>query len=138
MKQAERLDSKLALIYMDVDDFKHINDTFGHKSGDQALVAIANYLRRAFRSSDIVARIGGDEFTILANVSNAYEAAFILQRLRANVLNGDVRCEAAGALSMSIGLELWDPHSACTLDQLLTQADAAMYLEKMEKKKQIR
>ncbi len=135
MKQAERSAGCLLLVFIDIDDFKRTNDTLGHAAGDVALAAVAQFLRQTFRSTDIIARMGGDEFVILAPVPKSDNANFPLSRLVASLQDGVIQVEQVGPLSLSVGQALWQAEAPCSLDQLLSQADASMYEQKIEKKK---
>jgi len=84
-KMAERLDKSMLLFYVDFDGLKRINDDFGHKQGDRALIEIAELLKKTFRREDISARMGGDEFAILSLVDPGQNVEILLDRLEANL-----------------------------------------------------
>ena len=122
------------LLFLDLDDFKYVNDTFGHAEGNRALQKTAAVLRKCLRESDLKGRLGGDEFVGLAvNASEAGEAA-----LRARLGNAlrDIRHELPYTLNFSIGLCRCDPTRdlTITMEDLLRRADALMYEEKRKKK----
>ena len=132
MAAARRHGSRLALLFLDLDRFKQINDTLGHAAGDQTLREVALRLGLAVRAADTVGRYGGDEFLILlSEVSQAADAAVIAAKLLAvlaeplQVAGQDMRLTA----SIGIGIH---PDDADTLDALIAQADAAMYLAKRQ------
>jgi diguanylate cyclase (GGDEF)-like protein/PAS domain S-box-containing protein len=115
-----------ALLMLDLDGFKEINDGHGHRAGDGVLTAVAAVLRNRLRASDIVARFGGDEFAILMPVGGALEAKELADLLAAAV-HRDVPTPA-GPLSASVGIALLEQSS--TADEILSRADDAMYSEK--------
>ena len=115
-----------ALLMLDLDDFKHINDGHGHRAGDQVLTAVAAVLRNRLRASDIVARFGGDEFAVLMPVGGAPEAEELADML-AGAVHRDVTTPA-GPLSASVGIALFE--ESITADEILSRADDAMYADK--------
>jgi diguanylate cyclase (GGDEF)-like protein len=122
--------SPAAVLLIDVDHFKEINDTLGHHAGDLLLVELAIRLRAAVRDGDLVARLGGDEFAVLApGIGNAAEAAPLLARvhdaLHGSILINGVRID----VSASVGIAL-APHDADLAEHLLQRADVAMYAAK--------
>lgn len=131
LKLAQREDWDLALIYADLDDLKAINDRFGHPAGDTALIAIANILRKTFRTSDLIARLGGDEFVVLAlnTEENAVEAMIprLLENL--NLHNNGSKIP----LSFSYGVARYDPNEDAALEELIADADRALYERKNTK-----
>jgi diguanylate cyclase (GGDEF)-like protein len=124
LRVAQRSGSELLLIFIDVDHLKVINDHLGHKEGDHALVQTAEALRATFRAADILARISGDEFVVLA-----YSAAGAgaLERLRREAARINTHPPSPFSLSLSAGFVTWNPHYPITLDELLARADAQMY-----------
>jgi len=130
LSRAERTGTSVALLYLDLDNFKHVNDTLGHEQGDRLLHAMAARFREAVRGEDSVARLGGDEFVIiLEDVSDPAQPARLAEKLIAAVaepvrLGGfELRMRA------SIGISLGPAHGA-TSEELLKAADAAMYRAK--------
>ncbi len=134
MKVAHRTKKEMVLFYADLDDLKRINDSRGHEQGDAALVEAAEILRDAFRDSDIVARIGGDEFVVLAIDIAEGKAAALARRLRERTQARNAEGTRAYPVSFSLGISRYDPERPCTLQELLTAADRRMYQEKMSKK----
>jgi diguanylate cyclase (GGDEF)-like protein len=113
---------------------KSINDKFGHKAGDQALIDTANILKATFRKSDIIGRMGGDEFAILAIEASKANIDTINRRLHEFIDIHNKKANRPFELSMSIGISRFYPDSQQTLDDLITQADEQMYLQKRRKK----
>ena len=135
LKLAVRARQQLALFYADLDGLKQINDRHGHGEGDRAIKDAADVLRSTFRGSDIQARIGGDEFVVLATNIDAAHAEIILRRLRDKVqLRSTVR-DRPYRLSLSTGLILHEAHDGTSIDQLLSGADAAMYTRKRDQRR---
>jgi diguanylate cyclase (GGDEF)-like protein/PAS domain S-box-containing protein len=136
IKFAHRTKKDMVLFYADLDDLKRINDSFGHGQGDAALVEAAEVLKDAFRESDIVARIGGDEFAVLAIDIAEGKVAALTRRLRERLQARNARPDAAYSLSLSLGVARYDPARPCSLQELLTLADRRMYQEKSSKKRE--
>jgi diguanylate cyclase (GGDEF)-like protein/PAS domain S-box-containing protein len=130
MKIADRLKRSLTLIFSDMDKLKEINDTFGHKEGDRALIDTASIMKSIFRVSDIVARIGGDEFVGLALNSSETTGNAIQKRLRENLNAHNFQKIRPYKLSMTLGIARYDPEKPCSLDDLLDKADKRMYEHK--------
>jgi diguanylate cyclase (GGDEF)-like protein len=129
--RAARSGSPLAVLMIDLDDFKRVNDEHGHQAGDRVLRAIARALRSAVRGADVVARYGGDEFVVLMPDTDAAEAAIVGDRARAAVSGLD-HAMADGSnvhVSCSIGLAI-HPQDGRSGRDLLRRADAAMYTHK--------
>jgi diguanylate cyclase (GGDEF)-like protein/PAS domain S-box-containing protein len=137
LQMAARMGVAATLIYGDLDELKQINDTQGHAAGDQALVATAQILKGACRSSDIVARIGGDEFVVLAlEPASAAGAAggALLERIEALVHAHNERNSRPCDLSISLGLARSEPGAMRSIEALLDAADQAMYAHKATRK----
>jgi diguanylate cyclase (GGDEF)-like protein len=134
LKIAHRLKNVVLLIFVDLDNMKSINDKFGHKAGDQALIDTANILKATFRKSDIIGRMGGDEFAILAIEASKANIDTINRRLHEFIDIHNKKANRPFELSMSIGISRFYPDSQQTLDDLITQADEQMYLQKRRKK----
>ena len=132
INRASRRLGKLALVLVDVDDFKSVNTRFGHLVGDQVLVELAQLLRNTFRSCDVVVRYGGDEFLILVTDSDAEEAKIAIERLgqrvdawnRANLIPGYQMELSCGVAGYSKGERIQD---------VIAAADDHMFAEKRTK-----
>jgi diguanylate cyclase (GGDEF)-like protein/PAS domain S-box-containing protein len=130
MAQAVRRDNQLAVIYLDLDGFKAINDQHGHNVGDSLLVALAHRMRGVLREGDILARLGGDEFAaVLVDLNSAAECQPVLARLLRAAADPVEIDEVVLRVSASIGYTLY-PHDGADADQLLRHADQAMYSAK--------
>ncbi|MGE4529346.1 MAG: GGDEF domain-containing protein, partial [Rhodospirillaceae bacterium] len=120
-----------ALVYVDLDNFKMVNDVHGHKRGDEALMAVKRLLLAGTRPTDLVARLGGDEFAVWMDGATREIAETKAQRLLAS---GAALESFSGSvdrvLSMSLGIAIYDPDSSEGIDALLSRADGAMYLGK--------
>jgi len=122
--------SGMILFFIDVDKLKHINDTFSHQDGDQALIDTANILKKTFRESDIIARFGGDEFVIFAKEVRKEISKTIITRLRGNIKSHNASGKRPYSLSLSIGMAHYDPESPSSIEELLGGADRFMYESK--------
>lgn len=131
LKRMERNNTALALLFIDLDRFKEVNDTLGHDKGDILLIETARRIRRHVRDSDTFARLGGDEFTIILpecgdELSIDRVVQDVLKELEAPF---DLGNESVGHISCSIGIAFY-PHDAQTSEDLLKHADQAMYAAK--------
>lgn len=129
-KLAARKGRSLLVVFADLDDLKRVNDTFGHTAGDQALFETAAVLRHTFRESDVVARIGGDEFAALVLESDPGTAPVVLRRLEANLQRTNAEGTLPFQISVSVGVSSFDPEAASSIDDLLSLADHRMYEQK--------
>jgi diguanylate cyclase (GGDEF)-like protein len=124
----------LLLLFADLDGMKWINDSLGHKKGDEALIEAASVLKKVFRESDIVARVGGDEFSVLAVGINKEDSRIIEDRLEYQIGVNNNRENRDYALSISVGMAYNDPENTSTIDELMSHADALMYEQKKGKR----
>jgi diguanylate cyclase (GGDEF)-like protein len=129
LKLAQRNSQSLLLLFCDVDDLKSINDTYGHREGDLALVRTADALEQSFRGSDILSRLGGDEFVVLVSETSNQTQEVVLRRLEKNLRKSSAT-ESRYELSVCVGVARFDPKRAITLGELMVQADKAMYEKK--------
>lgn len=123
----------LALVFVDADGLKHVNDSLGHAVGDELLQEIAALLRDTFRSSDLPARLGGDEFCVLVSAETEEGIAKAVERFTAAIERSNNLPGRAYRLAASIGVARFDPVSDRTIDQLIARADMLMYQEKRAK-----
>ena len=135
---SQRTRKPFALLYVDVDELKHINNSFGHAQGDQALRVVASTLQRSYREIDILARIGGDEFVALLVDCNLTNARASILRLEELLRLAQAEEENPGPIKLSTGIALFDPANPISLQDLLEQADASMYASKKQRHKGIR
>lgn len=127
---AKRTRSEVLLIFLDLNGLKNINDSLGHSEGDQALVDMAYLLRKTFRESDIIGRIGGDEFTVLASDTGGASAGSLTGRLQNNLEAHNLHGGRRYKLSISVGVAYYDYESDRSIEDLLVKADASMYEQK--------
>lgn len=134
--ELKRLDSSrkypITIIIGDLDGLKAINDSCGHKKGDEYIINTSNILKSTARSEDIIARIGGDEFALILPLTDCEEAAAICGRIRENIKEFNKQNNLAKELSISLGFEVLN-NSEQSLDQVFKKADDNMYLNKRGK-----
>lgn len=133
LRAANRTKQRICLLFADLDNMKWINDTLGHNAGDEALIRAAKVLKKTFRESDIVARIGGDEFAVLA-IDGSFSDEFPANRIRANLKAHNAGQERLYKVELSVGMAFYDPESPCSIEELLSKADERMYQEKRQKR----
>ena len=134
LKLAERNKSGMVLFFADLDGLKWINDTLGHEEGDKALIEAATVLKETFRVSDIIARLGGDEYSVLtADITEENSEAFTT-RLQSLIDTQNKQENRRYRLSISVGCSYYDPENPCSLDELMASADKLMYEQKNIKK----
>jgi diguanylate cyclase (GGDEF)-like protein/PAS domain S-box-containing protein len=131
---ARRQKENLLLLFIDLDGMKRINDEFGHNEGDNALINTAAILNRSFRSTDIIARLGGDEFTVLVTDLNASKEDAIT-RLNENLKAYNASETRGHKLAFSIGVATLEQERMTCFEELLEQADQAMYEQKRMKRR---
>jgi len=128
VKRSERDELPLALIMIDVDDFKSYNDNYGHLAGDQVLTTVANSIRSPLRPNDLVARFGGEEFAVLLPETTVKNAKIIAERLRKRVSEADTgKLEDKQLPAVTISLGIAGRQSGYSLDMMIAAADVAMY-----------
>lgn len=122
------------ILYADLDGLKLINDSLGHHEGDRALTKAAEILRETFRSSDILARIGGDEFVVLAAIGADESAESLTARLQDKFKSASAHWSHSYDLSVSVGLAHFDDKQGHSIEELMALADGAMYENKRQKR----
>jgi diguanylate cyclase (GGDEF)-like protein len=135
IRRARRHMHPFSVAYMDVDDFKLVNDRLGHTAGDRLLKIVVDTIRQGVRDVDVVARLGGDEFAILMPETGEAAAQVVIRRVRRQLAEG-VRCHG-WPVTFSIGVVTWDTPPA-TVDELLRAADDLMYAAKRLGKNTVR
>src|SRR5262249_48334922 len=126
-----RLNDKVpVIVYADLDGLKEINDSLGHHEGDRALATAAEILKESFRSSGVVARIGGDEFVVLAGVAPDESPESLSMRLQENFDASNALRTRPYNLSLSVGIAHFEDEKNHTIEELMAQADQAMYEDK--------
>lgn len=133
IKVFKRQRKRIFLLYADLDKFKEINDTFGHKKGDEVLIEAADILKSTYRKSDLIARIGGDEFVVFPVGNDEEYINVIIARLQKKINEFNAQKERDYKLSMSVGVAPYDPDYFRSVDELLSEADGLMYKQKRQK-----
>ena len=131
-RMARRTHAKCLLVFFDLDGLKHVNDTQGHPAGDGLIVDAAKVLTSVFRESDIIGRVGGDEFAVLSLLDKSDSAAAVGKRLQKQLDEFNEQAGRAFHLSMSFGIEELSGAADVPLEVLLSRADRAMYGQKRQ------
>lgn len=131
----KRLEKPATLLFFDLNDFKQINDSYGHAEGDGALKTFADVLRIAFRESDVIGRLGGDEFVALLTAADHVETSAIMARLREILDERNATLKRGYDIRFSVGQIEYDAERHPDVESLLADADKAMYLHKQALKK---
>jgi len=134
MQMQRRNKKDLLFFFMDLDKLKEINDTYGHKEGDKALANVAEILKATFRSEDIIARIGGDEFTVLTIDASPFCKDTIVQRFKKNLATFNAAMKKPYRLSVSFGYSGLNWRENLTLEDLIDRADKMLYKNKAARK----
>ncbi|MFB9268171.1 diguanylate cyclase [Bradyrhizobium erythrophlei] len=142
LKASEGGGRPFALLFFDLDNFKPVNDTYGHAAGDQVLMLTAERLRRALPETDVIARLGGDEFVVLANGASGAQALAVGERIIQTVtmpyqLADGVAAQTSVNVGVSVGVAV-SPEHGTEAEELLAVADAALYEAKSEGKARCR
>ena len=134
LQQCNRIQEPACVLFFDLDRFKSINDSFGHDAGDQALRDFASLLKQVFRKSDIVGRISGDEFAVLASGTRRQAIFPAIEKLRTSLADFNARQARDYDLLFSAGLAEFDPAQPRSLSDLMKIADSSMYEHKRKAK----
>lgn len=138
LTRSQRYGSKLSLLMLDIDNFKRINDTYGHKSGDIVLQKLIEVCRNTMRLADIIGRVGGEEFAILLPETDQHQAHEVAERLREHIAAEAVEILNGTSIhfTVSIGVSMLD-HDCNLIDTLLSNADEALYKAKNAGRNQV-
>ena len=134
LSMCNRKKMPVTILLFDLDDFKPINDNFGHAEGDKALVAFAQLMREQFRSSDVFARIGGDEFASLLTDTDSEQVEATMARFKDAVDNYNQMSKRGYDLKYSVGHVSYEPDRFMQIEDLLAEADELMYQQKTANK----
>lgn len=131
-------DHQFVTLMMDIDDFKQVNDTYGHQTGDDTIIAVADIIKQAVRTHDIAARYGGEEFVIMLRETELEDAIVVAERIRSGIedlsissTKGDLK------ITISIGVAEFDNDIDKTPEDVIGRADASLYISKHNGKNQI-
>lgn len=133
LEALERAGASYAVVMLDVDDLKRLNDRYGHQAGSAAIQAVADVLRRSTRGTDSIARYGGDEFVLILRGTDRTGCQIVLNRLRKTLLDEGIPSVPGAHLFVSVGIALAG-EDGTTSEELLATADAAMYVDKALRK----
>lgn len=133
LRLAARLGEPVALLFLDLDNLKTVNDSLGHAAGDQMLREMAEIMAATFRDSDLIGRVGGDEFCVLLATAEDPGAKIALGRLREVAARRNIEPGRQYQLGFSVGLTEFDPSNPSAVHELMDAADSLMYAEKRAK-----
>jgi diguanylate cyclase (GGDEF)-like protein len=131
LSQTERAGSEMSLLMVDIDNFKRVNDTYGHQVGDMVLREVAHVISEAVRSNDLAFRYGGEEFSVLLPASGLPEAVVVAERIRKNMQESTfVEDNLILRATVSIGVACYHPTEECSTKDFIKKADDALYAAK--------
>jgi diguanylate cyclase (GGDEF)-like protein len=137
LQLARRNNRQLSLVFLDIDHFKRLNDTYGHECGDFALSSVASWIKQAVRGTDIVFRYGGEEFVVVLSDTHAEGAAIIAERIR-NEINNHTLAYGINVLDITASLGVSTLQGDDTIATLIQRADQGMYLAKQSGRNQVK
>ena len=137
IKDAKRFAQSIGIVYFDIDNLKMLNDEYGHRVGDQALVKFVSLLRGVCRDSDVIARIGGDEFVAMMLTDDVSCLETACERLTESFQALDDLQDTFSGLSVSFGYRLFEADADKTLDAMIDETDQLMYQQKLKKKSEL-
>ena len=125
----DRYGNDITILMLDIDFFKKVNDTYGHASGDKALITVVDFINDTLRETDRIGRLGGEEFAILLPETNANKALILAERLRKGIEDTEIEAESGEKfrITASIGLYSEEPAKNCLPEYMLGMADKALY-----------
>ncbi|MCD4847646.1 MAG: diguanylate cyclase [Candidatus Aegiribacteria sp.] len=131
--RAERYNSRIGFLIVDIDNFKQINDLYGHQTGDRILKEVAAFLGNCIRETDFLIRYGGDEFLLIL-IETGQTALIVRERILENSQLAEITTNIIGTpVTLSIGNAHWDPNTGISIRETLVEADKQMYLHKRSK-----
>lgn len=138
IEKANKDNIKLYLLMCDIDDFKHVNDTYGHQAGDKILTTVARILKNTFRVTDLIARFGGEEFTVLLNDINIDQAIYTAERVRVKIEHMDFQIdEQTETLKKTISIGVTEYKKGESIEDFIERSDKAMYEAKTTGKNKV-
>ena len=130
VKNVLKKSQNFSLLMIDADNFKNVNDTYGHKTGDKVLTELVACCQNDLREDDIVCRFGGEEFVIYLENTNIHSAQIVAERLRQSISNLEIESEKGEKFHFTVSIGVVSSEKTASLDVLLRQVDDAMYLAK--------
>ncbi len=133
LQKARQLSIKVFFLFMDLDNLKWINDSWGHQKGDLALKKFADILKSTLRRVDVKGRLGGDEFAVLVQETEGFSPQLLIERIQKEVDSFNSLHRDPFPLSISMGVSYFDPQHPSSLEELMVRADKLMYEQKRVK-----
>ncbi len=129
---------KFVVLMMDIDDFKQVNDTYGHQTGDDTIIGVANIIKKAIRNHDIASRYGGEEFVVMLRDTNLDDAVIVAERIREGIEEMIINTPTnKTSVTISIGVAEFDADIDNNTEDVIGRADASLYISKNNGKNQI-